>query len=386
MIVARQPAPGGKTETPAVQAPALLPGQAPPRPSGQRPAQAGERTGPGLGAAAAGAAGAAAVVGGAAAIAGQQRGPGGGAGVGGAAPRFDDLKRERRERTEGGRTIIQEGNRTIVRQDNRVFIQNDDSARFAAFRGAQFNRRPDGLRETFYVRPDGMRVITEHDANGRLMRRYRRGPDGREHAIIDNRNFWRNAAIGVGVGAVAAAIAINLSRPTVTIARSRYIVDYDRATDDDLYEAMTAPPIERLGRPYSLEEIRYSPDLRDRMRRVDLDTITFESGAYDLEPEQFPKLERLARAILRALRNNPDEVFLIEGHTDAVGADVDNLSLSDRRAESVARILSDSFGVPPENLVTQGYGEQFPKIETAGAERANRRVALRRITPLMAER
>ena len=76
----------------------------------------------------------------------------------------------------------------------------------------------------------------------------------------------------------------------------------------------------------------------------------------------------------------------VEGHTDAVGADVDNLSLSDRRAESVAQILSESFGVPPENLVTQGYGEQYPKIEVRGPERANRRVAVRRITPLMSER
>ena len=90
--------------------------------------------------------------------------------------------------------------------------------------------------------------------------------------------------------------------------------------------------------------------------------------------------------MLRVLRNNPDEVFLIEGHTDAVGNDVDNLSLSDRRAEAVAGILSDTFGVPPENLVTQGYGKQFLEIETPAPERLNRRVAIRRITPLMSER
>ena len=57
------------------------------------------------------------------------------------------------------------------------------------------------------------------------------------------------------------------------------------------------------------------------MRRVDLDAITFDSGAYDVGPEQYPKLKRLARTIQRALRDNPDEVFMIEGHTDAVGAD-----------------------------------------------------------------
>ena len=35
---------------------------------------------------------------------------------------------------------------------------------------------------------------------------------------------------------------------------------------------------------------------------------------------------------------NPDEVFLVEGHTDAVGTEEDNLSLSDRRAEAVAAL------------------------------------------------
>ena len=94
----------------------------------------------------------------------------------------------------------------------------------------------------------------------------------------------------------------------------------------------------------------------------------------------------MARAILRVLRDNPDAVFLIEGHTDKVGSDEDNLSLSDRRAQAVAEILSETFGVPPENLVTQGYGEQYPKVNTLGAEPRNRRVSVRNVTGLMAER
>jgi OOP family OmpA-OmpF porin len=62
---------------------------------------------------------------------------------------------------------------------------------------------------------------------------------------------------------------------------------------------------------------------------------------------------------------------------------VDNLSLSDRRAESAALALSQQFGVPAENLSTQGYGKQYLKIPTDGPERANRRVTVRRITPLL---
>jgi outer membrane protein OmpA-like peptidoglycan-associated protein len=85
----------------------------------------------------------------------------------------------------------------------------------------------------------------------------------------------------------------------------------------------------------------------------------------------------------RAIEQNPAEVFLVEGHTDAVGPDIDNLTLSDRRAETVAAILAEHFQIPAENLTTQGYGEQYLKVNTQAAARQNRRVTLRRITPLL---
>src|SRR5581483_7094346 len=291
------------------------------------------------------------------------------------------------ERVEGGRRVIEEpGKRLIVKEGSRAVIRHDEAARFLRHRDAKSERRADGTVTTFYARPDGVRVYTEVDAHGRLVRRYRRGPDGREHHIIDNRRFLRNAAIGVAVGAGIGLAILALAPPRVTIAREKYIVDYERASDDDLYEALSAPPVDELERAYSLDEIRDNYELRQRMRRIELGNIHFEFGAWEVTPDQYPRLERLARAILRVLRRNPDEVFLIEGHTDAVGSDVDNLSLSDRRAEAVAEVLSQEFGVPPENLVTQGYGEQFLKVPTQAAEPLNRRVEVRRITPLMSER
>ncbi len=306
----------------------------------------------------------------------------------GASPkRLDEVQKGRQEHVEaGGRRVIQEpGNRVIIKQDNRAVIRHDEAERFSRRPDARSERRPDGNVATFYSRPDGTRIVTEVDAHGRLVRRYRRGPDGSERNIIDNRRFLRNVGIAVGVGAIGLVI-LNLSPPRVTIPREKYIVDYERASDDDLYEALEAPPVERLERAYSLDEIRDNYELRQRMRHVELGNVIFEFGAWDVPPDQYPKLERLARVMLRILRRNPDEVFLIEGHTDAVGSDVDNLSLSDRRASAVAEILSETFGVPPENLVTQGYGEQFLRINTQAPEPLNRRVGVRRITPLMTER
>ena len=94
-------------------------------------------------------------------------------------------------------------------------------------------------------------------------------------------------------------------------------------------------------------------------------------------------LATIAAAMNRAIKANPQEVFLIEGYTDAVGSDIDNLSLSDRRAQSVAAVMTQNFQVPPENLTTQGYGEQYLKVNTQNAARENRRVTVRRITPLL---
>jgi outer membrane protein OmpA-like peptidoglycan-associated protein len=302
--------------------------------------------------------------------------------------RFEDVQKGRKESsTDGGRTrIIQEpGNRTIIKQDNRIIIQHDEAERFRRRPDARTERRPDGVQVTFFDRPGGVRVVTEVDSNGRLLRRYRRGPDGREVYLIDNRRFYRNVGIGVAVGVGIGIVALNLARPHVSIPRERYIVEYDRARDADLDEVLLAAPIDRLERAYSLEEIRYNQELREYTRRIDLD-INFESGAWEITPDQYAKLERLARSMLRALDRDPELVFLLEGHTDAVGSDEDNLSLSDRRAASVAEILTEQFGVPAENLVTQGYGEQYLKVDTQGPERLNRRVAVRNIKGLMAER
>ena len=139
-----------------------------------------------------------------------------------------------------------------------------------------------------------------------------------------------------------------------------------------------------MERLYSVDEVRRSARIRDKVRRIDLDTINFAFGSSEIDEGEIGKLEGLAQAMERLLKENPAESFLIEGHTDAVGSDVANLALSDRRAGAVAEALTNVFAIPPENLVPQGYGEQYLKVNTEKRERENRRVAIRRITPLVA--
>jgi len=111
--------------------------------------------------------------------------------------------------------------------------------------------------------------------------------------------------------------------------------------------------------------------------------VTFEFGSAVLPDDQIAQVQSVGEAIRNVLAADPSQVFLVEGHTDAVGSDIANLALSDRRAETVAEILTYYFGIPAENMVTQGYGEQYLKVPTTAPERQNRRVAFRNITPLM---
>lgn len=302
---------------------------------------------------------------------------------------IEQIRKERQQTTEGGRTIIREPGRIIVKDPNgQSFIRHSDLDRFRyGARDVRVQRQGNDTR-TVIVRPDGTQIITVNDDNGRLLRRIRRDRDGRELVIIDNRRGPGAAGIAAGVaaGVVAGAIGgyfVSLPPPRLHIPHDRYIVEAEDAPPELIYETLVAPPVERLERAYTLEEIRYSPSVRQRMPSIDLDTITFDTGSADIPPDQAAKLQVIADGINRAIQRDPRTVFLIEGHTDAVGNDVDNLSLSDRRAESAAALLTQQFNVPPENLTSQGYGEQYLKVETDGPERRNRRVTVRNITPLL---
>ncbi len=290
------------------------------------------------------------------------------------AQRLDDVRGARREVREGNRLLIEEPGRVIIQEGGQTIIRHNDADRFRWQAQDVHVERRGAETVTVFGRPDGSRIYTVNDESGRLLRRYRRLPDGREIIIIDNRYSGPPRPFGYFV---------DLPPPVIRIPRERYIVDAQYARPDDIYYALWAAPVDYIDRPYTLDEIRYSLPLRERMPRVDLDTVTFDTGSWEVTPDQVERLAVIADGINRAIAANPSEVFLIEGHTDAVGSDIDNLSLSDRRAESVALVLSQQFGVPPENLTTQGYGEQYLKIPTPGPERANRRVTVRRITPLL---
>jgi len=161
------------------------------------------------------------------------------------------------------------------------------------------------------------------------------------------------------------------------------LVAAEEVTRDAIERQLAAAPRIAPGRRFTIRELRSRPELREFMPAVDVNSIHFGFNEYWIREEEIDKLERIGLALERIIASNPDEIFLVEGHTDAVGSEEYNQRLSEKRAEAVKRALTEYFNIPPENLVTIGYGERFLKIPVADAEPENRRVVIRRITPLV---
>ena len=234
---------------------------------------------------------------------------------------------------------------------------------------------PGGGTRTILYRDDGSLIITDRNQYGDIITRFRQLPDGRQIILIDNRyppNYIPSAPP-----------IINIPPPQVTIPQNQYVVDLGGASQQQLYQALTAPPVQPIPRPFTLDEILYNQQVRAYSPSVVLDTLTFAFGSATLGVDQMPSLFQLGRTLEAIIAQNPNEMFLVEGHTDKVGGDYDNLILSDRRAEALAVALSQNFLIPPENLITKGYGERFPIINTEQPERRNRRGTVVRITDLM---
>lgn len=294
--------------------------------------------------------------------------------------RIERRERRRERRPEGAEILRELGDRLILQFGDQILVESDDRRRLS--RGAREvyteELRNGRTRETI-VRPDGTRIVTIRNVYGDVIRRSRYTSDGREQVLsyVDESDYerlrdWRDPGL-------------DLPPIRVDLPEEEYILDASGDYGaDDYYAFLDQPPVEQVQRLYSVDEVKRSARVRDITRRVDLDTITFEFGSASIAESEIERLEGLANAMDRLLKENPAETFLIEGHTDAVGSNVANLALSDRRAEAVALALTDVFGLPPENLTTQGYGEEYLKIDTDDPERENRRVAVRRITPLVA--
>ena len=249
------------------------------------------------------------------------------------------------------------GDLRVLKDDDALLRQPGSQVRTETFN--------DGSTRTIVTRDDGTRIITIRAADGRVLRRSREFPDGSRVVLFDDTETAEPVVVS--------------ELPEVT----RQSIDVDVTDEDALRRALAEAQQDELSRRFSLRQVRQIREVRELAPEIELDAITFATGSAAIAPSQAEELAALGRAMRRIIDERPGEVFLIEGHTDAVGDATYNLALSDRRAETVALALTEYFDVPPENMITQGYGESALKVPTQEAERLNRRAAVRRITPLL---
>lgn len=109
--------------------------------------------------------------------------------------------------------------------------------------------------------------------------------------------------------------------------------------------------------------------------RLNLDSeVLFNTGKHELKPEGIAAVEALAEQI----KLFPKGSIVIEGHTDDVGSDASNQTLSQRRAESVAKALKKVVQNPAFQWKEVGYGERKPIVPNDSDEnrQKNRRVEI----------
>ena len=82
----------------------------------------------------------------------------------------------------------------------------------------------------------------------------------------------------------------------------------------------------------------------------------FDSGSSLIRPQSYQTIGRIADALSdpKLLRYT----FLVIGHTEATGRRDANLTLSQRRANSIREVLAGTFKISPKRLQALGLGEE----------------------------
>ncbi len=127
-----------------------------------------------------------------------------------------------------------------------------------------------------------------------------------------------------------------------------------------------------LDKPYQLSIDLYPipketvASVPEKAKPIILKNVFFESGSAALKSTSIAELTRLKEL----LEENPTLNIQINGHTDNVGSDADNLNLSDNRAKAVQDYLIKN-GIATDRLRYKGYGENQP-IDTNDTEEGRR--------------
>jgi outer membrane protein OmpA-like peptidoglycan-associated protein len=127
----------------------------------------------------------------------------------------------------------------------------------------------------------------------------------------------------------------------------------------------------RKTRSLSLGEREEIAEIASTKPKIDLE-IQFDYNSADIRPSAMPAVQELGKALSNASLKG--STFIVAGHTDAIGSDAYNQDLSERRADTIKRYLTEKYGINGSDLVTVGYGKSKLKDPNAPTDPINRRV------------
>lgn len=187
--------------------------------------------------------------------------------------------------------------------------------------------------------------------------------------MINRRSFF----VGLGIASAGMVSGMPLALAQEAPSSEMILRKLERAP------SVTIAPEKRVSR----QVLKRRADLRRIAPSIDIQAINFEFGSSVIPRRERWKVQEIAEAFNRLIDRNPEELLLIEGHTDAVGTREANQRLSEARAAQLRRDLTRYFGVPGYNMDTVGYGEDFLLVQTPYENWRNRRVTIRRVTDVV---
>jgi len=127
----------------------------------------------------------------------------------------------------------------------------------------------------------------------------------------------------------------------------------------------------RPTRSLSLGEREEVAQLAATKPKIDLE-IHFDYNSAEINKASTQAVQELGKALTDpSLKGS---TFVVAGHTDAIGGEEYNQGLSERRADTIKRYLTEKFGINGSELVTVGYGKTKPKDPKTPLDPTNRRV------------
>jgi outer membrane protein OmpA-like peptidoglycan-associated protein len=127
----------------------------------------------------------------------------------------------------------------------------------------------------------------------------------------------------------------------------------------------------RKTRSLSTGEREEIAEIASTKPNIDLD-IQFDYNSAEISKTSMPAVQELGKALSNASLKG--STFVVAGHTDAIGSEGYNQDLSERRADTIKRYLTEKYGIVGTDLVTVGYGKSKPKDPNAPMDPINRRV------------